>query len=1250
MQLFELLPVQSPTRFQGGSNFFAGVYKHGGVVGLHKASRLFPLSVQLINFFLHLTDPSFEYSSFVLSSNVRTSPHRDQNNAEPSNLCVAISHFEGGGIWVHDSQGSVPMRVQGRTLLGSCLDVASGPCILPAKTCLHATMPWDGHRLVLIAYSGGPVNQLSPLDYHTLLSLGFSPPLTSGTDCPPLSLTYPVPRSLGDFESRARARIASRHIESLIFVEVFAGAGGFCAAVRALGMQQSFGVDHQVLKGAKCPLVVLDLSQESGQQLLFELLSNPAVVAVHLGPPPCGTSSAALPLRSAAEPHGLPNLSSVNAARVRQENILYDLTAKVVQFCYNAGILFCLENPSRSVFWLTSPMLALSHLPILATHLHHCMVGSSRKKATTLKHVIPQMQRLQLPCSGDHEHEPWGRLPDGSWSAAAEVHYSAMMCCLMASSVVDQLIDWGAAPAAVSLSDQPLALARAAQVAADKQPSGKKIKPLVSEFKLVCTLRGPAPDLPSLDGMRLAADFRVPTSVSAAPSVASIPAGSRCLRVSPVARGFSADSPPHVPSCDDTLPRVPEYLNPSDGAAHLGSKPADAGQTLTEMVVGIYRDPHEFLKVATACRHPRSLVEGCPPALKHCITSVVDLGCANVAKERTATLRKWVSRAKVLKDAGELVPESTPKHCKDILRSKNMCLFREMLEESQYGDTNLTTDLCRGFDLLGPIPCSGVLPEKVTPASLTKDEVRLTAAANRKATLKAMCTCQDKEVAAEVYKATLDEKERGWLIGPVDPDSLPESAILTRRFGVVQSTSGEGGVSVKKVRPIDDFTQSLANLTTSSRESIAPHGVDSILAGLILRIMLPRKRGQSSNLKLRTIDLRKAYKQLPLSEDALLDAHICVHNPHTGLPEIFQTRVLPFGARPAVQGFCRTSAALWWLGTTLFRLHWTIFFDDFTLVGEAAECVHLDFVQAGFFQLLGWETSKEKDSGFSSLAKALGVEICLGESHLGLLSVQNTEARKRELANTIAGILLAGGATAKEFECLRGRLLFAEGQIFGRGANQSFKLVSSACRSAGFIKLSPGLISALTFLRDRIVCGPPRKVRACARQCYHLYTDASLDSDCGGLGAILYSSSSLCLRWFSEHVELSHVEALKDPSKEGFIYELETFAAVQGLVNLCAPIKDADVILYVDNEAALGALIKCRSGSPVVSALLRDLCNFEDRSGNCVWFERIPSASNPADAPSRFDVNGLPPSFRNRLDVKILIEEIACHIASEASR
>ena len=306
-----------------------------------------------------------------------------------------------------------------------------------------------------------------------------------------------------------------------------------------------------------------------------------------------------------------------------------------------------------------------------------------------------------------------------------------------------------------------------------------------------------------------------------------------------------------------------------------------------------------------------------------------------VAQERTANLRKWMLRAKELK--AEADEPRISQHCKDILANKSMNLLAEMIDSSGYGDSQLPKDVGRGFDLLGPIPdSSGVLPKKASFASLSIPEVREVASDNQKCvwqtTKDSLRTVEDLEVSREVYKLTLAEKNAGWVKGPFTLNDLPSDAILTRRFGVIQSTWDSKKGSVKKIRPIDDFTESLANLTSSATETIAPHGVDCIVAGLVHRARTGRALGIREHLRARTIDLRKAYKQLPLSEEALHDAYICVMNPDTREPEAYLSRVLPFGSRPSVTGFCRTSHCLWFLGVKLFLLHWSCYFDDYVLI------------------------------------------------------------------------------------------------------------------------------------------------------------------------------------------------------------------------------------------------------------------------------------------------------------------------------
>ena len=81
-----------------------------------------------------------------------------------------------------------------------------------------------------------------------------------------------------------------------------------------------------------------------------------------------------------------------------------------------------------------------------------------------------------------------------------------------------------------------------------------------------------------------------------------------------------------------------------------------------------------------------------------------------------------------------------------------------------------------------------------------------------------------------------------------DPKNLGPQSIVTRRCGVKQSSTESDGSRSVKVRPIDDFTESLINLTNGADESITIHGVDFIVASICERIKKLQKLGLPSNL------------------------------------------------------------------------------------------------------------------------------------------------------------------------------------------------------------------------------------------------------------------------------------------------------------------------------------------------------------------------------------------------------------------
>ena len=97
----------------------------------------------------------------------------------------------------------------------------------------------------------------------------------------------------------------------------------------------------------------------------------------------------------------------------------------------------------------------------------------------------------------------------------------------------------------------------------------------------------------------------------------------------------------------------------------------------------------------------------------------------------------------------------------------------------------------------------------------------------------------DRELDEEVWKATVEEKERGWLIGPLSRQELDEKLGLwigARRFGVRQGPS---------VRPIDDYTEFEQNAADSAHDEIGVGGLANVLS--VARAVL-RAAGEGSRL------------------------------------------------------------------------------------------------------------------------------------------------------------------------------------------------------------------------------------------------------------------------------------------------------------------------------------------------------------------------------------------------------------------
>ena len=138
--LFDALPHDECDRDAEGFSFSAGLFSRVQV-GLRRACKLFPWSVQPVNRFATSLLSDAVYTSFAIFSRVQTRAHRDTQNSFLPNYVIPLSSFEGGAI-----------RVDGPAE-PTFLEVSKGPVQFCARHYQHSTAPFTGRRLVLVLFS-----------------------------------------------------------------------------------------------------------------------------------------------------------------------------------------------------------------------------------------------------------------------------------------------------------------------------------------------------------------------------------------------------------------------------------------------------------------------------------------------------------------------------------------------------------------------------------------------------------------------------------------------------------------------------------------------------------------------------------------------------------------------------------------------------------------------------------------------------------------------------------------------------------------------------------------------------------------------------------------------------------------------------------------------------------------------------------------------------------------------------------------
>jgi hypothetical protein len=285
-------------------------------------------------------------------------------------------------------------------------------------------------------------------------------------------------------------------------------------------------------------------------------------------------------------------------------------------------------------------------------------------------------------------------------------------------------------------------------------------------------------------------------------------------------------------------------------------------------------------------------------------------------------------------------------------------------------------------------------------------------------------------------------------------------------------------------------------------------------------------------------------------------------------------------------------------------------------------------------ELLGWTVAKSETKRlmFANKFVSLGVQLDFSRTQEKIVIVSNKPGRLDNIKEMVARIFYKKSLGFKEALSLKGKLAFSEGQLFGRVAAPLCRLLSKWASIQVERALSPELIEALAEVclsLDR--AGPKIIMPISFEPPILVFTDGACEPEGTTIGAVIFvpgmQPESFGAKMSSELVQ-------SWCTKEGqtqVIGQAEIYPVLVARHTWGPYLRNRKVIYFIDNDSARLSLIK--SYSPVLPSLsiIVKCSAWDNENGSISWYARVPTASNIADDPSRFDATLLRVKFQAKL-------------------
>ena len=307
----------------------------------------------------------------------------------------------------------------------------------------------------------------------------------------------------------------------------------------------------------------------------------------------------------------------------------------------------------------------------------------------------------------------------------------------------------------------------------------------------------------------------------------------------------------------------------------------------------------------------------------------------------------------------------------------------------------------------------------------------------------------------------------------------------------------------------------------------------------------------------------------------------------------------------------------------LFALTCSQYVDDFTQI-EPAAVMDARVCMESILDLLGWSYKQEvnKSLPFHSKFTALGVVFDFRQAECGILVISDKEERATAILQSLDEAVAAGYLPPPVASTLRGRLQYARSQTFGTCGAYGLRALAAFAAGKGPEALSLEALQA--FWAAYFRCRRPRQVQiGCVERPILIFTDGAVEVGDQGkqvtIGAVLIEPNSLgSPEYFSAVVCREKVADWASAGTMHPVHQAELLPAAVALATWAGKVAAKRAILFLDNEAARGALIRGYSPLLASAEIVSGFWIAAAEAQVYCWLDRVASSGNPADGPSRF--------------------------------